>query len=410
MKVAIFTADSNGGYPVPAVKGGAVSTLIESLINENNKQKLCDMTIISLYNSAAAKIAREKYPNIHFIWIRVPRLIQLIDKITFDLARRFFKKKKIISYKSTFSLLWYIHISSHFLRQNTFDKVILENNIPLAWIIKLSKYKGQYYYHLHNVPRINAYCREVFDHCTGFLCVSDFVGQKINEKINAIGPIPKNKIKVLYNCIDTRLFNQMLKVDRSRLRKQICEKYNISPNNRIIVFAGRLSREKGIDQLLKAIKDRNDTVVFIVGGLLYGLNLNDPYQKAIHILAEKIKNRVIFTGYIDQKVLPIYYNIADLAVFPSMWDEPAGLTMIEAMACGTPIITTRAGGITEYVDNVACVLNRNKKLSQNISENIDRYFSLSNKKQEEISKAGIRRINEKFSTNQYLKNFLRCLG
>ena len=46
MKIAIFIADSNGGYPVPAVKGGAVSTLVEHLVEKNNERQLAEMTVV----------------------------------------------------------------------------------------------------------------------------------------------------------------------------------------------------------------------------------------------------------------------------------------------------------------------------------------------------------------------------
>lgn len=62
MKVLILTADSNGGYPVPAVKGGAVSTLIEHLAAGNNEKLLCDMEILSLYDLEAEK------SYLHLFW------------------------------------------------------------------------------------------------------------------------------------------------------------------------------------------------------------------------------------------------------------------------------------------------------------------------------------------------------
>ena len=69
MKIAIFIADSNGGYPVPAVKGGAVSTLVEHLVEKNNERQLAEMTVVSYYDKEAVEKAK-KYPNIIFKWIR----------------------------------------------------------------------------------------------------------------------------------------------------------------------------------------------------------------------------------------------------------------------------------------------------------------------------------------------------
>lgn len=409
MRIAIFIADSNGGYPVPATKGGAVSTLIESLISENNLKNLCDMTVISFYDQKAAEIAQKEYPHIHFVWVKAPRMIRCLDKMTFWLIRSFFKKKKSISFKSIFSLLWYICFSSRYLRNKSFDKVVLENNIPIANIIKRSNYQGQYYYHFHNTPRINAHCQKVFDQCSGYLCVSNYVGKEIEKSSNAIGPVPKSKVKILYNCIDTELFKTMGDADRAVARQQIYDKYHISQNQYLVIFAGRLSKEKGPDQLLKAVKDMDNVTVLIVGGLLAGLNLSDPYQEQIHSLAEELGDRVVFTGYIDQKNLPMYYCAADLAVLPSMWDEPAGLTMIEAMACGTPIITTTSGGIPEYVDDKACVLDRDEKLPKNIANAMKKYFNLDEKEKEQIRQYGIHRIRDVFSKEKYLERFVESL-
>lgn len=409
MRVAFFTADSNGGYPVPATNGGAVSTLIESLANENNIQNLCDMTIVSLYDKKAAKIAKEKYPRIHFVWVKVPKMLQHLDKVAFWLVRNFFKKEKAISFRSVFTLFWYIRFSSKFLKKEMFDKVILENNIPIANIIKKSSYQGQYYYHLHNTPRINAHCKDIFDQCSGYLCVSEYVGKEIEKNRSAIGPVPKKKVKILYNCIDIGLFKPMKNTDRNTVRQKICDKYHIPRNQHLVIFAGRLSKEKGPDQLLKAVMNMKDVTVLIVGGLLSGLNLNDSYQEEIHTLAKGLGNRAVFTGYIDQEILPLYYGAADLAVFPSMWDEPAGLTMIEAMACGTPIITTRSGGIPEYVGNIACVLDRNKNLPENITKAMKRYFNLNKEKKERIRQDGIKRIQDNFSREKYLERFIESI-
>ena len=68
-KVGIFMADSNGGYPVPAVKGGAVQGLVEHLVRENSKKQLFEMHIISIYDEEAEKISRQ-YPGIHFHFVK----------------------------------------------------------------------------------------------------------------------------------------------------------------------------------------------------------------------------------------------------------------------------------------------------------------------------------------------------
>ena len=66
--------------------------------------------------------------------------------------------------------------------------------------------------------------------------------------------------------------------------------------------------------------------------------------------------RVIFTGFVPNDQMPAYYRAADAACFPALWDEPAGITAIEAMACGCPVIATESGGMAEYLQGSGAVL------------------------------------------------------
>lgn len=407
MKVTIFTADSNGGFPVPAVKGGAVSTLIESLLKENNNKKLCDMTIVSLYDKNATEIAETKYSSINFEYIKVPLLIKVLDKITFFIVSTFFKNKKSISYKSFFSLLFYVVKSAILLKKSNTDKVILENNVPLAMIIKLSKYTGKYYYHFHNVPRISVGCKSVFVNCTDYLCVSKYVGTQIESSNNPIGPIPKKKIKILYNAINTNKFKVLN--NRNDIKYQIAQKYKFNINDRIILYTGRISPEKGIDKIIDALNyldDERNFVLLIVGSVSYGdKTVKNDYVKEVIDKAKCFGKKIKFTGYIDQNDLPKIYNAADVAVLPSLWDEPAGLTMLEALACGTPVITTQSGGIPEYVIDDAIVIKRDKMLVKNIALSIDKIL----KNPKLYREKGIQRIRNDFSEDDYLERFIKSI-
>lgn len=94
MKIAIFIADSNGGYPVPAVKGGAVSTLVEHLVEKNNERQLAEMTVVSYYDKEAVEKAK-KYPNIIFKWIKPPKIIKKMDDFSFFILKTFLNTKRL---------------------------------------------------------------------------------------------------------------------------------------------------------------------------------------------------------------------------------------------------------------------------------------------------------------------------
>lgn len=405
MRLCILIADSNGGYPVPATKGGAVSTLVEHIIKENDEKQLIDLTIVSFYDKNAEQKANKQYSNVCFLWVKRPVIVRCLDYLIMKIVKIIFPSKKLVSFMSIASLLWYIWQASRIIKNNRIDKLILQNNIPLSWTIRLSNYRGEYYYHLHNIPRTNAMCQSVFRHCSAYLCVSRYVGDEICNPQNAIGPVPQEKIRVLYNCIDTHLF-KVKEIDKSSWQKR----FNIKECDKVIVFVGRLSEEKGVDQLLLAldnIKSENIKVL-IVGSLIYNNNIRDSYQEKIKNLAIKFGSKVTFTGYICQQELPDLYNLADISVLPSMWDEPAGLTMIESLACGTPVITTRSGGIPEYVDEGAVVLERNEKLPVEIAKNID--LLLSNEKMyQEYLWRGLERVKTHFGNNGYLGRFIKTI-
>lgn len=403
VKVLILIADSNGCYPVPASKDGAVSILVEHLVKENNKKNLCDMVVVSYYDEEAYRIAKS-YDNIKFIWIRVPFIVKILDKISFKLVG-LLRKGKAISFKSPFSLIYYIFKCKRIVDNTDADKIVLENNVPLISILKNTKYKGEWYYHFHNVPRISG-CKKVMNKTKRFLCVSDFVGKQISSTESAIGKIPIEKIVTLYNSVDLNIFKPINKNDKKIIYFQ--KKYKIKKNDFIIVFAGRLSREKGADILLKALeKLPNNVKTLIVGSFMHNIDVMTEYQKDLYNLAEKSKGRVIFTGYIKQSDIPYIYNMADVAVLPSIWDEPAGLTNVEAMACGVPVVTTNSGGIPEYVGE-EMIVNRDDRIVDNIINSVMELLN-SQEKREQLSDYGIKKVKEQFNTEDYIDRFVKAI-
>lgn len=406
-EICIFIADSNGCFPVPASKGGAVSTLVELLVAGNNQKRLCNMTIVSYYDKHAFELSY-KYPNIKFIWIKIPWVIRQIDRFIFWFISTY-TRKKATSFKSLCSLIIYILKSTYLIKKNKYKTIILEHNIPMVWMIKLSGFKGKYFHHLHNLPRTNAKSIESFKRCSGFLCISEYMANYIMSKECPIGPVNHSKIKLLFNCIDTTLFRPITSADKLN-RISNLEKFGIKKNSNVIIFAGRITWEKGVDKIIEAFEyiNNKDVELLIVGSFMMDKS-KDPFFKLIENLSRKNKERIHFTNYIEHKQLPILYNLADIAVLPSIWEEPAGLTMLEAMACGTPVITTYSGGIPEYVGDAAIVLERNNNLPLKIAQNID--MLLSNKKQYDFySKKGSERVKNLFSSENYIDKFYNIIS
>lgn len=403
-KVVIFVADSNGCYPVPASKGGAVSTLVELLVEGNNKKRLVDMTLVSYFDNKAFKLS-EKYPNIHFVWIKVPWIVKLMDKMLFTIVSKL-TNLKATSFKSLLSLVYYTFKSSRLIKKLNFDTVVLEHNIPQVWMIKWSGYNGKYYHHLHNLPRTNAKCRDALNKCTKFLCISQYMVNNIMDAGCPIGPVSIERAKILFNCIDTTKFRP---IEKENLNVNKVG-YGIDADSRVLLFAGRITWEKGIDKVLEAFDYiKHDHVeLLVIGDMAMALQEKSPYADKLIKLGKKNQGKIHFTGYVEHDKLPELYNLADIAVLPSMWEEPAGLTMVEAMACGTPVITTKSGGIPEYVADAGIVLERDENLSREIASSIDLlledrdlYQTLRNK--------GIERVTKNFDSFDYIDKFCEAI-
>jgi glycosyltransferase involved in cell wall biosynthesis len=110
---------------------------------------------------------------------------------------------------------------------------------------------------------------------------------------------------------------------------------------------------------VKKLDDVKNLKLIVAGASFYGKDVSEsPYMVELKKEAETVREKVIFTGYVDYRKMPSYLKTADIAVVPSLWEEPFGLTDLEAMASGVPLITTRSGGIPEICEGVAILLDR----------------------------------------------------
>lgn len=113
-----------------------------------------------------------------------------------------------------------------------------------------------------------------------------------------------------------------------------------------VLYIGRLSKEKGVDLLLKAWSNLGvafpDALLHIVG--------DGPQRQELETLATQLglQTRVIFYGWRDKHTLPALYTASFCCVMPSL-SEPLGRVALESMACGTPVIGANVGGIPEIV-------------------------------------------------------------
>jgi D-inositol-3-phosphate glycosyltransferase len=135
-------------------------------------------------------------------------------------------------------------------------------------------------------------------------------------------------------------------IDKKQARGQL----GLRDDDHILLFVGRIEPLKGVDILLGAaaqLTDDADCFVLVVGG--DGAS-GEGEMGHLRSLASQlgIAERVSFLGAVDHERLPLFYSAADVCVVPSFY-ESFGLVALEAMACGTPVVASRVGGLTGTV-------------------------------------------------------------
>ena len=129
------------------------------------------------------------------------------------------------------------------------------------------------------------------------------------------------------------------------IEKQFARNYLGFNGDEIILFVGRIVPIKGIDKLLMAmtyLENREKIKLVVIGGDQHC----DEEVKRLKALTKRlnIDDSVNFLGLVEQEELPYFYSAADLCVFPSYY-ESFGLVALESLACGTPVVATKVGGI-----------------------------------------------------------------
>ena len=130
----------------------------------------------------------------------------------------------------------------------------------------------------------------------------------------------------VYNGIETELFS-----------------YSDEPRDDYLLFAGRIVPEKGVKEAIQIAQETGHRLI-IIGPVF-------PDQKDYYdqYIKPHLSERILHLGFIERDQLPRYFQKAKAFLFPIQWEEPFGLTMIEAMSCGTPVIALRRGSVPEVI-------------------------------------------------------------
>jgi len=194
-----------------------------------------------------------------------------------------------------------------------------------------------------------AYYERHLDVVDRIACCSGYIADKIAQRFPAV----KDKLRIVPNGVDTRLFF----ASKNRCRHQI-------------LYSGRLTPEKGAHVLMEAFKrilsNYPDAQLVLAGPfwttppahlagspreeIMQWKRLGRRYEALLRRDAHLLKS-VFLTGHVPHKALAGILRTASVFVHPALWNEPFGMILAEAMASGLPIVTSRCGGIPEVIED-----------------------------------------------------------
>lgn len=323
--------------PVPPVQGGAVEHWVHEVSKRLDQSKF-DITIVSR-PAFTVGVAGIKYEGIawtklsQFFYAMKARLskanplrhvakIQNVSAYGWHVAKLVRDADLVVIHNEPNLLL--------FLRRNTHQKVIL---------------------HIHNehlnIRLFRPFYRLALKKVNEVVCVSDYI------RHSAIKHFPEyaDKFSVVFNATDPQIFKPYGQKAITQLQSII----SIAADKTYLLYVGRLNALKGVHVLIEAFskvyQQFPNTRLIIAGSSFFGGAAKTPYEASLVALAQPIAEAIIFTGFILHEQLKYLYSAADIVVLPSVWQDPCPLVALEAMASGTCLIATQAGGVVEVLQH-----------------------------------------------------------
>lgn len=170
------------------------------------------------------------------------------------------------------------------------------------------------------------------------ICCSDYMYNELHQFLQ----VPEDKLSVIPNGVNREDF-QPSAPDAAEFRRQYA-----APDEKMVFFIGRLVTEKGVGVLIEAVPiilSRYPNCKFVIAG-------KGPAADYLKRRARElgVYERIYFTGFIGDDVRNNLYHVADVAVFPSLY-EPFGIVALEAMAAQVPVVVSNVGGFAEIIQH-----------------------------------------------------------
>ena len=402
MKILFVDAS---GFPVPAVQGSAFATHTENIIRVyqelRSKKEVkandrignaveCDsITVVSGYDEKAIQEAKD---------FNFAKFLYFIPKEQ--------KKSRLTILIYSMELKLFGHELCHTVnikraynevKDKDFDVVVIMGCDPLQFYPFTKRYgRNAMYVQLGGIIDGNCYLKKMY---RKVICVSGYVKNRLIEN----GVMNEDDAHTILSAINTEEFASRISEDE---KTELREKWGIKDGEFVVGFWGRVAPVKGVIELIDAFEMSNirGSKLLIIGSANFGLINQTDYEAQVE---QRVRgnDKIILTGFQHRSALAKLLQIVDVAVLPSMWEEPSGNVVPEALASGLPLIITDSGGMVEYVDEqCALIIKRDDNLISNMSEAISGLYRDEDRRKR-MSNAAYERAN-KYDIKGYYKEMI----
>ena len=381
-----------GVMPVPAVCGGAIETLVTSIVKKYSRKDGFQLTICSVYHPDAVKAANQ-YPDVRFFWTHT-------RSIKYMFMHAIFLGVRMTTGKCIRPLQRHYNEIAELFQKEKFDLIIAEGGDTQAIIDIAKGYRRDQFanhIHIHYIPPENIV--KNYGHVIG---VSEFVTKEYLKACTM--PVQAH---VLKNAIDVKRFSRSVSEEQKR---SIRKKLGLSEKDFVVLYVGRILEVKGVLELMQAVTSLEDEHIklLILGSANSGKWSFSSYERKVKKLSEQNKDRVIFTGYVDNAEVYKYASVADVQCLPTLVEEAAPLVILEAMAEGIPLIVTKSGGVEEYIDENTALIVEKYDIVKHLKKAICYMKEHSEVRKQMAENA--KRQSIKYDEEIYYKNFLGVIN
>ena len=406
MKIAVVYGSL---APLPPTRGIAPGIVIYNTIENFQALPEDNIVVFSHWEPDIDKLNydHEKYHSVKILpWARM--LITLIKKLPYRFYHPFLSRKfghtdnEWLGY--AISLLFAV-------RKYQPDLIVCHVNYKLPLLLSLfcPKAKIIYYHHGSNLHiHLSTENWRKLENClSGLVSVSQAAIDGLEQKFGKITIYHK----VIRNGVDTNLFSPTLKLSK---RVEVRKSHQVLQNDFVFLYSGRIVSSKGIHHLisvfLRLVKDYSFIHLWIAGSAAKENRADYQYERRLKEMAESHPNNIKFLGWFPNQQMPVIFASADATVLPATIEEGIPLSLLESMACGTPVIASKIGGIPEIITNHETGILIDPENIETSLEAAMKYFLTNPELIRIYSKSGVENTQSNYTYHQVAHEFFELIN